>query len=203
MEKHFMIDIETTGIDPTKEDLLQIGVLELDLVDRYWKPGRRLEIIQHSGRKPTSTFARAHMTALYGRCNATSWKSPEEIRAELLQFFKDCGANPPNVYLMGWNASNFDVPFLVHHRVLVPSSYAPGPGGKDVMVGDFHYRIYELSGAVSLAQNALDYEDRGSLLKTAKNVFEMELPAGKEHDALYDCYAQTQLLNGLITMTSR
>lgn len=203
MEKHFMIDIETTGIDPTKEDLLQVGILELNLVNGRWAYGRSLELLQHSGRRPMSSFAKEHMAALYDKCNAAPWISPEELRAKILAFFRECGAEPPNVYLMGWNASNFDVPFLVHNRVLVPSSYVPGPEGKDVMVGDFHYRIYELGGAVSLAQNILGYQDRNALLKTAKGMFEMALPAGKEHDALYDCYAQTQLLNGLIAMTSR
>src|ERR1041384_482286 len=119
MEKHFMIDIETTGIDPTKEDLLQIGVLELTFSGSYWLPGRSLEITQHSGRKPGSEFAKKHMTALYERCNKAEWRSPESIRAELLEFFGACGEKAPNIYAMGWNASNFDLPFLYHHRCLV------------------------------------------------------------------------------------
>lgn len=203
MEKHFMIDIETTGIDQTKEDLLQIGILELNIVNGRWVFGQSLKLIQHSGRRPQSSFAKKHMAAIYDECNAAPWISPETMREQILAFFRLCGAESPNVYLMGWNASNFDIPFLVHNRVLVPSSYVPGPDGKDAMVGDFHYRIYELGGAVSLAQNVLRYSDRNALLTTAKTICDMGLPEGKAHDALYDCYAQTQLLNGLIEMTKR
>jgi hypothetical protein len=123
----------------------------------------------------------------------------------VLRFFSECGANPPDVYLMGWNASNFDIPFLMHHRVLVPSTYQQNADGTETRVGDFHYRIYELGGAVSLAQNVLGYgEDRTGLLNVAKeSMTETHLPAGKEHDALYDCYAQVRLLNGLIRMMSK
>lgn len=201
MEKHFMIDIETTGIDPTREDLLQVGILELDYAEGFWRPRRSIEFEQHTGRKPESAFAKAHMTALYEKCNRAPYASPENLRKAILAFFRACGAESPNVYLMGWNASNFDIPFLVHHRLLVPSSYQMGPDGKDVMVGDFHYRIYELGGSVSLAQNVLGYEDRNKPLEDAKAAYpEIELPEGKQHDALYDCYAQTQLLNGLIRL---
>jgi hypothetical protein len=205
MEKHFMIDIETTGIDPAKEDLLQVGVLELDFKEGYWWPGKSLEITQHTGRQPVTAFAKKHMTALYEKCRNQPWLSPELFRENLLQFFRECGANPPDVYLMGWNASNFDIPFLMHHRVLVPSTYQQNADGTETRVGDFHYRIYELGGAVSLAQNVLGYgEDRTGLLNVAKeSMTETHLPAGKEHDALYDCYAQVRLLNGLIRMMQK
>lgn len=205
MEKHFMIDIETTGIDPAKEDLLQVGVLEMDYREGYWWPGLSLEIIQHSGRQPTTAFAKKHMAPLYAKCNDAPYQSPERIREQILAFFRECGANPPEVYLMGWNASNFDVPFLMHHRVLVQSTYQQNADGTETRVGDFHYRVYELGGAVSLAQNILGYgNDREGLLKVAKEAMtETHLPIGKEHDALYDCYSQTRLLNGLIRLSTK
>lgn len=204
MEKHFMIDIETTGIDPIKEDLLQIGVLEVDYDEAagFWTPGRSFELIQHTNRKPESEFAKKHMAALYERCNVAAITWPSDVRGRLLHFFRECGANTPDVYLMGWNASNFDVPFLVHKNCLRPSEYETDAEGKDVRVGDFHYRIYEIGGAVSLAQNALGYSDRNALTEDALAAYpEIEMPEGKEHDAIYDCYRQLRLLNGLIRMT--
>lgn len=203
MQKHFMIDIETTGTEPLSEDLLQIGLLEVDYQEGYWRPGRSLEITQHSGRKPESIFAKENMVDLYEKCNKQHWISPIKIREQLLSFISDCGSKSPEVYLMGWNASNFDVPFLIHHRCLVPSSYAPAPNGKEMMVGDFHYRIYEIGGAISIIQNTLDYEDRKELVELAEKVGKtiITIPEGKKHTALYDCYLQTQLLNGLISIT--
>lgn len=203
MEKHFMLDIESTGIEPKEEDLLQVGILELDYANGFWQPGRSFEETQFTERKPTSSFAKEHMTALYEKCNNTQPMLVETFRAKILAFFEECGAKTPDVYLMGWNASNFDVPFLIEKGYLRPSKYEPGPDGKDVRVGDFHYRIYEIGGAVSLVQNALNYADRGTLLKDAEELGQkfgptFILPAGKEHDALYDCWKQTRLLNGLI-----
>ena len=201
MEKHFMIDIETTGIKPESEDLLQIGVLETTFDGKFWAPGRTLEIIQHTDRKPESAFAKEHMAALYETCNrAPAWDA-ENIRWMMLKFFRECGAEPPQVYLMGWNASNFDIPFLVHKGVLQPSYYEIGPDGKDIMRGDFHYRIYELGGAVSLISNKYPKEARNDLIKDAKaRDVSTPLPAGKEHDAIYDCYSQLKILNGLLMM---
>lgn len=200
MEKHIMLDIESTGIDPDKEDLLQIGALEVEFKGGFWLPGRSHEMTMHSGAQPTSSFAKEHMVDLYRRCNAIPPCSSEFARDALLLFIQDCGVTPPDVYFMGWNASNFDIPFLVHKGILRPSSYVPGPDGKDVRVGDFHYRVYEIGGSVSLAQNVLGFSDRTALLDAAKAAYPMALPEGKQHDALYDCYSQLQLLNGLITL---
>jgi hypothetical protein len=201
MEKHFMIDIESTGIDPKKEDLLQVGVLELTFQEGFWKPGRSLQIEQHTFREPASEFAKKHQVSLYEKCRRQRWLPPGEIRDRMLEFFRSCGTEPPDVYLMGWNASNFDVPFLVHHGFLRPSEYVTGPDGKDQRVGDYHYRIYEIGGAVSLVQNALQYDDRKKLIEDAREAFPMEIPPGQEHEALFDCYRQTQLLNGLIRIS--
>lgn len=201
MEKHFMIDIETTGIDPKKEDLLQIGLLECDFDGSVWHPGRSLDIIQHTDRKPESAFAKEHMAALYEECNQAPAIDTEQIRSRLLNFFRECGSEPPMVYLMGWNASNFDVPFLVHKGVIEPSFYEIGPDGKDTMRGDFHYRIYELGGAISLIANKFPTEARNALITKAKALDRrIAMPEGKEHDALFDCYAQLKILNGLIAM---
>lgn len=201
MEKHFMLDIESTGIDSIKEDLLQIGILEATFDGNKWVPGRTLEIIQHTDKKPESAFAREHMAKLYEVCNrAPKWEA-ENIRWMILDFFAKCGATPPEVYLMGWNASNFDVPFLVDKGCLVPSRYETQADGSDKMVGDFHYRIYELGGAISLIQNKFPKRARKDLLEEAESRDQsFALPEGKQHDALYDCYSQLKTLNGLIAM---
>lgn len=202
MKPHFMLDIETTGIDPNKEDLLQIGVLALSYEDGFWRPGKILQIEQGCERQPESEFAKIHMKDLYARCNDLPFQSPSALRAQVTSFFKESGASGvKDTFLMGWNASNFDAPFLVNKGVLVPSTYETGPDGKDIMVGDFHYQIYEMGGAISLAMNVLGRSDRKEFIEAAYAAYpEIEMPAGKQHDALYDCYRQTRTLNGLIRL---
>lgn len=204
MEKHFMLDIESTGIDWHTEDLLQVGILEVTWQGRQWEPGRSLEFIQHSPRKPESEFAKQHMTDMYRRCNEAQSMPVEIARDRIINFFHECGAGGvENTYLMGWNASNFDIPFLVHKGYLQSSRYVTGEDGKDRQVGDFHYRVYEIGGAVSLVQNVLNVRDRAGVITAARASFPVpadKMPAGKEHDALYDCYSQLALLNGLIAL---
>lgn len=203
-EKHFMIDIETTGIDPKENDLLQIGIVEMDFKNGFWYPGKSFELIQHSPKQPESEFAKEHMKALYKTCNRAKPISVEEVRGRMLEFFRSCGAKPPYVYFAGWNASNFDIPFLVHHGYLVPNKYVMDEKGKDRMVGDFHYRIYEMGGALSLAQDVFQYEGRNDTIEKLANLDPIvSLPKGKEHDAIYDCYKQMKILNGLIIAMRR
>lgn len=122
----------------------------------------------------------------------------------MLKFFKECGAESPNVYMMGWNASNFDLQFLVAKGVLIPSYYESDADGKDVMRGDFHYRVYELGGALSLVSNIKPKVSRKDLIEEAVAV-DTIVPTipGKQHDALYDCYRQLKILNGLISLAKR
>lgn len=203
MEKHFMLDIEATGIDWTKEELLSIGLLEVDWDGEYWVPRKAREWLQHSTAQPQSDFAKAHMAALYERCRNAAHIPVERLRWEILDFFRSCGTKGvEDTYLMGWNASNFDIPFLCHDRVLEASRYEPGPDGKDRQVGDFHYRVYEIGGAVSLVQNQLRTIDRAEVIKRAREMAPpMFIPEGKQHDALHDCYTQLKLLNGLIALS--
>lgn len=201
--RHFMLDIETTGIDPTKEDLLQIGMLVLDFKDGFWHPGAAFRLDQGTRRQPESEFAKKHMVELYESCNRLDVLPAETLRKEVTDFFRQHGGTgSKDTFLVGWNASNFDVPFLVHKGALVPNTYETGPDGKDVMVGDFHYQIYEIGGALSLAMDVLNRTDRKALVEEALTAYpEIQMPEGKQHDALYDCYRQARILNGLIRLT--
>lgn len=200
MEKHFMIDIETTGVDQKNDVILQVGILECDFnpIDGYWKPGRSLEFIQYTDREPQTPFAMAHQKELYEKCRkANKFYDARKGRKEITDFFASCGALAPNVFLMGWNASNFDVPFLVNAGWLMPSRYET-VNGTEIMVGDFHYRIYELGGAINFAADVKRWT-RSDMIEAALAVpSEFDLPEGKEHDALFDCYKQLKILNGLL-----
>jgi hypothetical protein len=207
MEKHFMLDIEATGISPATEELLSVGILEANWSEKggYWIPGRAKEWFCHTDRKPESSFAKEHMVELFAKCNAAPELTVERLRWEILDFLRQCGTTGvEDTYFMGWNASNFDLPFLIAKGVLFPNHYEPGPDGKDRMVGDFHYRIYEMGGAVSLAQDVTKARDRAVLIERAREAAPiMEVYPGKKHDALYDCYEQLRLLNGLSELCRR
>lgn len=191
-----MIDIEATGIDPDREE---------DWDGSEWVAGRSKEWFLRCDREPQSEFAREHMVELFRKCNAAPLLTIERLRWELLEFFRACGTKDcSDTFMMGWNCSNFDLPFLIAKGVLMAGRYET-VDGKDQMVGDFHYRIYEMGGAVSLAQNARGEKDRAKLLEQARSLdCRPYLPkTGKKHDALYDCYAQLQLLNALIVLAKR
>lgn len=196
-----MIDIEATGIQPEKEELLSIGILEATWDGQFWKPGRSKEWIVRCERQPESEFAQREMAALFAKCNAAPEMSSQRLRWEVLQFLRACGTSGPlDTYMMGWNASNFDLPFLAAKGLLDGCHYEM-VDGKDQLVGDYHYRVYEIGGAVSLAQNACKEADREKLIADARaKAPDSFVPEGKKHDALWDCYDQLKLLNGLIIM---
>lgn len=195
-----MIDIEATGIDPAREELLSVGILEVEWNGNFWVAGRGREwIVRYEG-EPQSEFAKEHMVELFRKCNDAPLLTTERLRWEVLEFLRSCGPKGcDDTYFMGWNCSNFDLPFLIAKGVLQAGRYET-IDGKDKMVGDFHYRIYEMGGAVSLTQNVKSYKDRGKLLADARDmdVEPKAFPPGKQHDALYDCYTQLKTLNGLI-----
>ena len=199
--KHFMLDIESTGV--TKEDhLLEIGLVEVDFKDGFWHPGKSYQTYQGYNGHPTSAFAREHMQDIYTKCNNITYRRPEVIRDEIVAFCTDCGVDSL-VKMMGWNASTFDVPFLTDRDYLIRSHYIQDPNDptKETLVGDVHYRVYEMSGAIQVATDVLGIE-RGELkekvLAAAPNLFDS--PVGKQHDAIFDCYKQIDYLNGIIAL---
>ena len=202
----FMLDIETTGIDPETEDLLQIALIEMVPTGTgFYHPGKQFNLFQGTKRYPESEFANTHMAGLYATCRETPVKSSAEIRAQILDFYSLCDPETPpeQTRICGWNASSFDLPFLVKKRCLRPPGYEQ-VDGKDVEVGDYSYRIYEMGGAVAIAVDVLRIpaEDRKAFLDRAlqSDPVDISLPPGGEHNAVFDCYRQIKMVNGLIAL---
>ena len=206
--RHFMLDIETTGIKARDNDLLQIGILEMSWTwtwehGGFWVPGREFEIIQHSDRKPESEFAKKRMRKLYELCNKAPRIEVPDVRRAMLDYFRVSGSEPGwKVFFAGKNAANFDVPFLEHHGYLQPSGRELGPDGKDIEVGDYHYRLFDMTGFLTGAQQVLQMTDRSALEKAAFHIYpEIAMPEGRqEHDGVYDCYRQLRVINGLLRL---
>lgn len=188
----FMIDIETTGIDPDCEEILQIAAVEMTFnADGKWDSGREFNFYQHSDRKPDNDFSKKYLTELHKTCNEVDYTPEAEVRQALLDFFRECGASPPNVFLCGWNAGFFDLPFLIRKGYLVPPTWSNGK-----MQGDFHYRIYDLNGAIQFQANVDGKMEVNPYIKKAEGM--SPKIEGSKHDALFDCRRQINILNGLL-----
>lgn len=195
-EKHFMIDIESTGVDLQKDSVLEIGIVEIDFRVGFWRPGRQFHTFVHSPRQPESEFAKNHMAEVYKQANLAPKKTVEEIRQMIISWLRSCGVEGHKVLFTGWNAANFDVSMLNTQGYLKRPGYET-VDGKDREVGDHHYRVYEMCGAIQLACDVLQ-QPYNSFKERIKSAFDMPLPEGKQHDAIYDCYVQIKMLNGLI-----
>lgn len=198
MSKMFMVDIETTGVDPRKDEVLQIAILELTKVDGYWKPGRLYERLLGTDKTPSYKFAIEQMADLYAACNKLPKANPTEVRNEIKAFLVECGA-PNMAVATGKNAAGFDLPFLFNNGYALSNYRDPIT---DKPVGDFHYRTYEMAGAIFFVQDFLRISGRDVLETMAIAVYtDIEVPQGRKfHDAVGDCYYQTRMLNGLIKL---
>jgi DNA polymerase III epsilon subunit-like protein len=212
MEKHFMIDIETTGTDKIKDSILEVAMLELEYKYPYWYPtGRTYQSLVHYPGQPETPFAKQHMVDLYGRCNNTSPAvNLELVSKEMREFLhhKEAATAPSGwkiipedvkpKFFIGWNASGFDLPFVAAKGLLIPSFYQI-VGNKEEIRGDIHYRVYEQTGALNVICNITGLDRKTiQILATDLNPTDIKLPPGKAHDALHDCYSQLIMINGLI-----
>lgn len=198
-DRRFMVDIETTGVDPETDVVLEIAIVEMTrMPGRLWTSGRVFRTLVHSDRTPGNNFARRFMREVYAAANATPPRDVAEIRAEIVAFFSSCGADGRDVRLCGLNLMSLDVPFLVRHGFLV----APGiveQDGREVSVGDFHYRVYEISGAINVAADVLD-KSEGDVRKLAEAEASAAMPNRKKHTATDDCLSQIHMLNAVIRL---
>ena len=209
MKKHFMIDIETTGTNKKTDDVLEIGIVPIQLNDDgFWEPFfKELHLILYSKRQPENVFAKEHMSDLYKKCNEVSPANNYYWASRLIRQFIHNTMLQPNEpkFFMGWNASNFDVEFLIQKEILKPSTYVK-VGDKEVLQGDAHYRIYEQTGALNLMLNATGFSKK-TIFALGEDLIpediKVELPEGKKHDALYDCFNQINMMNGLIALAKR
>src|SRR3989344_1343076 len=127
MKKQFMLDIETTGVDPTVDEVLQIAIVEMTFnAQGLWEMGRKFNFFQHTDRQPESVFSREQMADLFAYCRTQTFVPITEVRQKILDFFRACGAKPPNVFICGWHVGIFDLPFLAHHGYLKAARYEDG-----------------------------------------------------------------------------
>lgn len=199
-ENHYMIDIESTGVNQQSDEILEIALVQIEYKYPFWIPtGKFYHRVLHYAGQPVTPFAKQHMKELYKKCNDTDPQfNYELVGKEIRAFLHGTTELQLPKLFMGWNASNFDVPFMFTKGLLTPSFYVE-IDGKEELRGDVHYRIYEQTGSLQVISD-MSGLDRKTLELLAKDVnpVPIELPKGKSHDALYDCYSQINMQNGLI-----
>jgi len=198
--KRFMIDIETTGVNRETDDIIEIAIVEMVPIDemrpKVYRAGEQYHRVLHTDKRPEGKFAIENMSELYDKANLVNERlTPEEIREEINKFLYSCGGEgAKNTQLVGFNAGIFDVQFMFDKGYLIPSGYDE----ENNLTGDVHYRIYDMTGVIEGLSDSYGLP-RKVIQGMAKHStpYKLPLPEGKDHDALYDCYKQINLLNGL------
>ncbi len=200
---YFMIDIETTGLEPQNDEIMQVAIVAIwrDSQTGFWNPGGDARYPHSSGAQfnfyqkiksttvPRDEFAKEHMVAMY------VYDIHSTVRERILTFFRHAGADHP-APLMGWNLGILDIPFLTAHKYLLK--------GDNVYDGDFHHRLYDVRSACKFRADLLGVDEKAMREVAYAAYPELEMPEGiGKHDALHDCYRQIRILNGLIRLAKR
>ena len=193
----FMLDIETTGLDKEKDDVLEIGVVHMKMdKSGVFVPGESFSQIFPTTKEP-SDWAKQHpaQVEFYDKCRMLHQDdSSNRIRAEygrreLTELKKHKGEDKlPSI--CGLNVINFDLLFLVKKGFLREEDYS--------------YRIFDVTPVIDFVMLAFNMrkEVRTPLVDKAfiSGALVGGMPDGTAHGALWDCYRQIKMLNGFLQM---
>jgi oligoribonuclease (3'-5' exoribonuclease) len=198
----FMLDIETSGLDKEKDDILELTFVHMTKDDKgLYKPGEELTLTFPSEKTP-SEWAAKHpaQVDLHKRSNAL-WDSmqPEEktpqftshhARQMTLEFFKKCGYEGKRPMVCGLNVGNFDLDFLIRKGFIEEKDYG--------------YRLYDLTSVVEHWADVMGFpsEQRTSFIDElqVEGATRTSLPEGSAHGSRWDCHRQIQMLNGSLIL---
>lgn len=178
-----MLDCEMTGLDPRKDDLIQVAALKLRLQNFQYVPEPNVphfNLFIHTTRQPESEFARKHMTDVYRRANNSLYDyiSGGRMLAQWL------GSWRSKVSPAG-DCVPTDVLFMWEKGMIELSRY----DGDTPVPGTFHYEYFDMNPIKALARQKMGCK------------FDKELPKlPGEHDALVDCLNQAAELNAFIAV---
>lgn len=130
----YSLDIETTGLDFEKDQILEIAIIEADTTDFKEKRSLCLRIIHDRirGQMPALLMNHELVKKIYMRTpeEGVKYVKPEEVSEEIMNFFTDSLLDTHT--FAGKNIASFDIPFLrakgyldellkIHRRYLDPS----------------------------------------------------------------------------------
>ena len=116
-----MVDIEATGLNPKIDGLLQVAMVEcyFNTNSKVWSPEHKVNVFFESTAYPKTLFAKKYQADLYRECREKGIEFKTGV-SEVQDFLEGCEKDEDGrVVFMGWNASFFDLPFLVEKGVLV------------------------------------------------------------------------------------
>jgi len=199
-----MVDLETTGTDPKKTEILEIGAVLVELDNGVMTPKKNFHayIQTDTPANPENPFVMKFQKHLYDKCN--SLPKSENLEKAKTNFNKFMGESFPNQnpkvlnslpQFTGQNFSIFDSQYLLHYGFLKPSSH----NEKNEITAFYNYRSLELQSYSIVLAQALGYESATEFMKYAASLdTEVVLPEGNAHTALYDCYQQIKGFNGVM-----
>jgi DNA polymerase III epsilon subunit-like protein len=183
-----MLDTETLGLDPQNDDIIQIGILECIKNSKgLFIPARSFNKILFTDQEPSDFIKNMHKELL-PKSRATEYEPPVVIRAQILNFFKQCGVTD-KAEIVGLNVMSFDLPFMLNKGYLTAD--------------DYNFRVFELRGAYKIAEEILGVDSKG-LFKLAHSAADWyDMPTGSKHEAIFDCHQQLRTLNGIIPLLKK
>ncbi len=197
------IDIETTGLDKDRDQILHVAAVLEDTEARPLPPVEELpffECVLHHSRITGNVHALAMNADLIRAMSATDnreavlhngrdipWANPNQWRFNFItwldeQFPREALVQRPKITVAGKNAAGFDLPFIAAN------------GGKDYL---FHHRVID-PGSVAMGA----YPDWWGELDTLPGLNELRVrlnmpEAEHKHDALHDAWSVIDILRRL------
>jgi hypothetical protein len=194
VETYLMTDLETTGIDPTITEIMEIASVEVEFDGFSLTPKSHFHKYIKINTPPNMNdeFVVKYQLGLYEKClNLPNENSKEQAIKEWEEYkSKVYGKSQPK--FSGLNFGAFDEQYLLVHGFL-KKGYKDDKGK---MYSSYTYRHLELQtfiqvGAMQLGMKTTEFCDKMVALDDS-----VQLPEGSAHTALYDTYRQIKLFNG-------
>lgn len=188
------LDIETTGLDPNKHDILSIGAVNVKTNDHFYAQIKHRDLC-------------VNLESLkYTDINLAKWEGEclNKVASDFYRWLWNQKQDTKDLLIpLGFNVGSFDMKFLRNKLAI----YSCG-----IFDEYFHYRCIDLNSIIFYnSSNGIGTEDFDSLKKrVTKNAqqsicdnLENYPPYIKDkglHNALYDCYLNIEVWNYLKSM---
>lgn len=193
--KKYMIDIETNGSDIDTVDILEVGIVEMELINKRYVPtGRDFHFVMHYPHKPNDSFAIKFMSDLYKRCNETDPSQNYDKLREDVKKYLHRENNDPKLFV-GVNISSFDLPILNRLGILEKATHVDVEGGQ-MLIGDYHYKVLDVRSLTIAIKEVMGIEKNKDFYKLINDIITTPLNTeGVVHTAIFDCYNQIDEIN--------
>lgn len=177
--KLLMLDLEMSGLNPKKDDILQVAALKLELRNNQYVETDSFDMVLKNPIVPANDFQKKFQAPLFKRCNASPY-TYEDLKD---QFIKFLGSDAGKLSPCG-DCVPTDVLFLYAKDIITLSHYE----GDTPVDGTFHYEYFDMNAIKLVMRHKMGF-------KADK---ELKLLEGI-HDGLVDCRNQLIEMNFIIS----